>query len=145
MLHPKYKYVGVFSTQYPFDGGASTLAYYYHHYLLQHNIKSRCLFFYKHGQKPPKKSRNPNKYPHIYYLPIDYFRFKKMGRYFNKMYHLLRKIKLVIAVNYGIIPIIHKYLPPKLPGQQKRPAFTGKIIYQITGCPELTLGSRSPI
>ena len=68
---------------------------------------------------------NPKNYKHVFTLPINFYQI-------NKIIGKIKELDLVIAVNYGIIPLIHKW-------------YKGKIIYQIVGSPELTLGPHAPI
>ena len=39
------------STQYPYNGGAATLAYHYNEYLLNKGIKSKCVFFLNNSEE----------------------------------------------------------------------------------------------
>lgn len=128
--------IGVYSTQYPHNGGASTLAYNMHKYLCDNGINSKCCFFLhpKEERKIRKKPQllNPSNYKYVYHLPNEYKYIKQEQNKYKNTLNALKDVNIVIAVNYGIIPIIKNF-------------YNGKMIYLLVGSPELTIGENSPI
>ena len=109
------------STQYPFYGGAATLAYEFHKKLLDNNINSICVFF--NLKKMNDTIVNPEKIKNVYSekLISDY------NCDFIKFYsELLLKINIVpniiIGFNY-VAPIIGKKLYD-----------SAIVYYYVTGC-----------
>tara|TARA_B110000971_G_C20038478_1_gene515971 strand:+ start:619 stop:3873 length:3255 start_codon:yes stop_codon:yes gene_type:complete len=118
------------STQYPYNGGAATLAYEYHKQLLDEGIDSTCCFFVSTPHKKildnDNKLLNPLLYPCVYMTTkIEY----KSSTFIS---NIMSNASKIIAFNYGIIPIIKK-------------TYFGELLYQVTGSPELTLGPSSPV
>lgn len=121
----------VCATQYPGYGGASSISYEYHKKLLDEGYNSKLYFFLneKEIKKVLLKSilYNPSSYNNVYYLLSTNFDNIKEEYYSN-----FNNASSIIAFNYGIIPKIKK-------------KFTAKLIYYVTGSPELTLGENSPV
>ena len=124
--------VGIYATQLPYNGGASTLAYNLHNYLIKYNIDSKLCFYLKEIEIDKvvnnNKLLNPKNYNQVYMLP----RLTKKLEFSKDTLIKLKDVNLVIAINYEIVPIIRDY-------------YKGKIIYLIVGSPEFTLGKNSPI
>jgi len=123
----------IFVTQLPYNGGASTLAYDIYKYLDKNNLNVKICFFIKKKlfQSITKTNEKDTILldSNVYVLPN---RDKLIRRYTN-ITNQLCDFDLVIAVNYGVIPLIKPFYKNE------------NIIYLVVGSPELTLGKNSPI
>lgn len=128
--------IGLFCTQLPYNGGASTLCYDMYDYYAINKMFNVKMCFFLHRKEIKKVTKNilllnPNNYKDVFMLPNEYSQFKKYN-FVEDTLKNLEDIDTVIAINYGVIPIIKNY-------------YNGKLIYQLVGSPELTLGNESPI
>lgn len=123
----------IMTTQLPFNGGSSTLAYHYHRYLLNlgYNSYFYTLIHRKHIYKVNQGDYelNPENLPNVKMLPNNYNDFKKYTWTSDEV-KFINNIDKLISVNYGVVPVIKHF-------------YTGQIIYQIVGSPEFTLGKNS--
>jgi glycosyltransferase involved in cell wall biosynthesis len=125
--NPTIPGIVICSTQYPHYGGAATEAYDLHKKILDNGVDVYCYFFLSEEEAFHVKNNNlinPCSYPNIYYIVGSEYDSHKDIQY------IILNTPKIIAFNYGIIPHI----------KQK---FTGKLIYIVTGSPELTLGNNS--
>ena len=128
-IQNRYKYqLMICSTQYPYYGGGSTIAYKTHKFFLNLGYNCKCCFFLTNNEH--KKIINNSSLINPSNLSNVYFSLSK--KMIINTIELLKLAENIICVNYGIIPMIRKIT-------------TGKLIYQIIGSPELTLGDCSPI
>ena len=126
------------STQYPYLGGSATLAYDLNKYFLKNDINSKICYFLTKSEINKYKNLK-NFYNDIMILPYIFNNkfnnsiAESINQDFLENYDILKKSKIILAVNYGITPLLKTF------------NYKGYIIYLIVGSPELTLGENCPI
>lgn len=113
------KKILIISTQYPFYGGAATLAYKIHEKILKSGYKSYCLFLHN----KPDCNYNPYKINNVFLgsLCKDYKNKESCEIYYECITKIVSKPDIIIGLNY-ISPIIGKFIYPE-----------SKVYYYITG------------
>lgn len=124
--------IGIFTTQLPYDGGASTLAFDIYKYFIKNNLDTKICFFIKKKKlqsiKEIDKKDTILSDENVYILPNREKLIKKYSNITDELSHF----NLVIAINYGVVSLIKKF-------------YNNNILYLIVGSPELTLGNNSPV
>lgn len=121
---PNTRKILIISTQYPYYGGAATLAYKMHTNFLHNKIESHCLFI--HNEE--KCSYNPNNLPDVYICKLcnKYRDQKECNEYYKHISSIIGKPDIIVGLNY-ISPVIGKYMFPDV-----------KTFYYITGSKYIT-------
>lgn len=113
------KKILIISTQYPFYGGAATLAYKMHEKLVELGYQSYCMFLHNNN----RCNYNPYNIKNVYIsnLENDFKNKESCQKYYKDYLKICNNPEIVIGINY-ISPIIGKNLYPQ-----------SKVYYYITG------------
>lgn len=114
----------IISTQYPYYGGAATLAYKMHANFLHKNIESHCLFIHNED----KCIYNPHNIKNVYISKLcnKYKNKEECNLFYRQIADKIGKPAIIIGLNY-ISPVIGKYMYPN-----------SKTYYYVTGSKYIT-------